>query len=172
MKSISALLFISLALAGCSTTNRLTSPQQGNSRIGTGSAVLRLKAGETFKVHRMRFDTDSVICYNSATDSLMCFSLAEIKSVRITQHGGGALEGLMVGGLVGTGLGLLQGTKMGSGGEAQMGKAGALFTGMVVGGGTGLILGALKGRDYIFLMPMDTLVTEAEMSRSPNDNAP
>ncbi len=172
MKSISVLVLISLALAGCSTTNRLTSPQQGYSRIGTGSAVLRLKAGETFKVHRMHFDTNTVICYSSATDSLMRFSLADIKSVRITHHGGGALEGLMVGGLVGTGLGLLQGTKMGSGGEDQMGKTGALFAGMVVGGATGLILGALKGRDYIFLMPIDTVVTEAETSRSPNDNTP
>ncbi len=44
--------------------------------------------------------------------------------------------------------------------------------GMVVGGGAGLVFGALKGRDYVFLMPADTLVAGAQSSVFPGDNAP
>jgi hypothetical protein len=94
----------------------------------------------------------------------------DIKSVQVTHRIGGALEGLMFGALGGLGVGLVATIGSHSGGDEGMGRGLLRMLTTVLGGAGGFIIGAIKGHDYTFIMPQDSLKVEfpSPVSRKPD----
>ena len=148
MKSVVGIFALSCLFAGCSTTQQLASCADANRKVGGGTAMLHLRSGLAYEAEQIHVTQDSTMFINSENDSLVVLPTGVIKSFRLTHHGGGALEGLLFGGLGGVSIGLL---------AAENGGGGAAFYGGIIGGIGGAIVGGLKGHNYTFILPADSV---------------
>ncbi len=142
---------------GCSTTSQLTSPIDANSKVGEGNATLNLRSGASYDCREVRFGQDSTRILSRANDSLFFVPTKDVKSVQITHRFGGGLEGLLLGGFGGVGVGLLAGSGMHSGGDEGMGKGLLVLATSFLGATGGMVVGAVKGHEYTFAFPHDSL---------------
>jgi hypothetical protein len=168
MRNIAFLLLVCAVASGCSTTVHLRSTMDANRKVAGGSAILRLRSGEVYEGHQFAFAQDTTCFVNETNDSLLCICSREIVLVQVHHHGGGALEGLMLGGLGGVGAGLVGGSGMGSGGDARMGRGLLVLGGMVLGGIGGAIVGGAFGHNYTFIMPRDSADAQSPGLETPN----
>lgn len=146
-----------LIISGCSSTVELTSAVNAHRRIGAGSVVVQLKSGQEFAGRDLNVRADSTLFIDRKTEDTLRFSTRDIRSVQVTHHGGGAVEGLFLGGLGGGALGFVLSSGLNSSGDEGMGKGLAILTGLLGGGAGGLVLGAVYGHDYTFVFPGDSL---------------
>jgi hypothetical protein len=116
--------------------------------VGGGSAKIQLRSGRVYDAERIDVGLDSTRFINSDTDSLMVLPTRTIKSFRVTHRGGGGLEGLLFGSLGGLSVGFF-----GVGPEGGM----AGIYGMFIGGIGGGVIGGIKGHNYTFLFPADSV---------------
>ena len=161
------LCFISLLVSGCSSTVELPSAVDANRKIGDGAATIFLKSGQQYDTREVHVHADSTQFVDRKTEDVLQFSTREIQSIQVTHHGGGALEGLLFGGLGGGVLGLTLGIGTGTSGDEGMGKGLLLLTGLAVGSVGGFTYGAITGHDYTFVFPSDSVVVGA---RTPDIN--
>ena len=148
MKFHAASLVLSILCLGCSTTQQLASLEDANKKVGGRSASILLRSGTVYDAERIEITEDSTRFSNSDDGSVTVIPTRAIHSFRLTQRVGGALEGLLFGSLGGISIGLFAGGREGG----MAGIYGAMIAG--VGGG---IVGALKGHNYTFIVPMDSI---------------
>jgi uncharacterized protein YceK len=153
MRSIAVAALSIVLLSGCSTTASLVSPTEANQKVGDGSAVLNLRSGRSYRCRDVQVGMDSTRFVDRTTDSVVVVQTHDLKSVEVTHHAGGALEGLLFGGIGGAGFGLLAGSGMGQGGDEGMGKGLLVLATTVVGATGGVIIGVIKGHNYTFIFP-------------------
>ena len=157
LKSADLIIVVAVLCYGCSTTRQLTSPLEANRKVGEGNATMNLRSGATYDGREVQFGMDSTRFFNRSNDSLVWVLTKDVKSVGANHRFGGALEGLILGGFGGAGVGLLAGSGMHSGGEEGMGKGLLLLATSFLGATGGLAVGVIKGHDYTFLFPHDSL---------------
>jgi hypothetical protein len=133
-----------------------------NRKVGDGAATLNLRSGASFDGRDLQFGQGSTRFIDRTNDSLVQVYTKDIKSVTIVHRGGGVLEGLMFGALGGLGVGLLAASPLHSGGDEGMGKGYLVLVSIVAGGTGGLVIGAIKGHDYTFILPQDSLKGESQ----------
>jgi hypothetical protein len=110
-----------------------------------------MKSGEGFEARRVTFGADSTRFLTGDPDTLMAIPTNSVKSIRITHHGGGALEGLIIGSASG-GVFFIA-SKISPSLDASYG--GVLL--LLAGGLGGATFGAIAGHDYTFVFPEDSL---------------
>jgi hypothetical protein len=164
MKLATMVFIMASVFSACSSTIRLTSPLDANRKVGGGPADLHLRSGLTYDGRQVHVSQDSTRFFNQSNDSLIQLPTRNIESIRVTHHGGGALEGLMFGGLGGCGVGILAGIGLASGGDEGMGRGLLALGALTLGASCGLIIGAVKGHDYTFIMPTDTVTAQSDTS--------
>ncbi len=165
MRQIVLVVFVCIFASGCTTTVPLRSPMDANHKVQESSAVLMLRSGVALEAEHLMFGEDTTRFTDPRSDSQLSVCSRDVASVRVTHHGGGAMEGMMLGGLGGAAFGLVAGTGMGSGGDARMGKGFLLMGSITLGGFCGAVFGGALGHDYLFIMPPDTA---AAIGREPN----
>jgi hypothetical protein len=171
MKISFCLFFISLFVSGCSSTVELSSAVDANREIGEGAATVSLKSGQEYEGREVRVSTDSTRFVDRNAKDILQFPNQDIRSIRVAHHGGGAVEGLLFGGLGGGALGLALGIGMDTSGDEGMGKGLLLITCMAVGSVGGLTFGAIKGHDYTFVFPNDSIMVGAGTSSTTTDKS-
>lgn len=200
MKSIShhslitVVAILLVASAGCSSSKTVTTddPSTGqrlseiNARAASKPARITLRDGTDLKVRALRIDPDSASWLDSETHDVVSVATHEITDVAFTDHGQGAVKGLLFGALS-TGL-VLGGLGLASGDDppcsrgtwfcfrytaeekaSMLGVAGAATGGLV-----GLITGALSGqRDtYHIEATIPTGSSERAFAESQCENRP
>lgn len=163
MKITFCLICTCLLASGCSSVVELASTTDANRKIGEGAATVRLKSGQDYAGREVSVEEDSTRFVDRDTEDILRFPTQDIRSIQITHHGGGALEGLLFGGLGGGAVGLALGIGMGTSGDEGMGKGLLALTGLAAGTVGGLVFGAIKGHEYTFVFPDDS-VTMGEKS--------
>ena len=161
---ISAGVFL---LSGCSSTIRLTSVDEANQKVGGGSATLSLRSDKEYDARAIDIGRDSTRFIERDTDSIRRLPTRSIRSIRLTHRGGGALEGVMFGGLGGGVAGLLIFSGYSRGGDEGMGRGLGILSMTVLGAAGGLVAGIIKGHDYTFIFPDDH-----ETMVKPKENGP
>ncbi len=161
----SVFCFIALATSGCSSTILLTSALDANRKVGHGAADIILTSGRRYAAHAMCIQTDSTEFIDSGSLDTVRIPTHSIHSIQIVHHGGGALEGLMLGGLGGTAFGLFTTIGTGSSGNASMGKGLWVIATTVVGATGGLVFGAIKGHDYTYICPIDSTSNDRQADK-------
>ena len=157
---IAVILFsVILAYSGCSSTLELTSVADANKEIGKGSATVLLKSGQEYDGREVDARADSTRFVDSKAGTTLQFPTGEIRSIRVVHRGGGAIEGLLFGGLGAGALGLALTAGMKTGGDEGMGKGLVVLTSFVVGGAGGIVFGVIKGHDYTFVFPDDSVAS-------------
>lgn len=146
------------------STVELATPTDANKKIGEGDAIMYLKSGQEYEVREMNVMMDSTKCVDKMTKQTVMFPTDEIQSIKMTHHGGGALEGLLFGGLGGSALGLVLGLGMGTGGDEGMGRGLLVFTGLATGTVGGFMFGIIKGHEYTFVFPDDSVTVKEKSS--------
>jgi hypothetical protein len=139
---------LTLAASGCSSTKQVSSLAILNRSIGSGPAIVHMKSGEGFEARRVTVGADSTRFLSGDHATLVAIPTNTVKSIQVTHHGGGALEGLVFGAFGG---GLLFVTMRNS----EYGLFGLVM--IVVGGLGGVTYGAIAGHDYTYVFPQDTL---------------
>ena len=157
MKGVVQLIILSGVISGCSTTIQLSSPLDANRKINGGSATLTANSGVVYHGCEIQISRDSTRFENQDNDSLLCLAMRDLRSIEIVHHGGGAVEGLVFGGLGGLGIGLIAGLGKGSGGDEGMGRGLLALGTTVLGSVGGLIVGALSGHVITLIMPPDSV---------------
>jgi len=155
-KTIVGLAILVGAASGCSSTVVLTSPVEANRRIGAYEGTVRLRSGVEYEVRQIHVFADSTGFVDCSNDSTLHMPNRSIESIRICHHGGGAIEGLLFGGLGGTAAGLTLGIGLSSNGDEGTGKGLLALTGLAIGSAGGLALGGIKGHDYALVFPQDS----------------
>jgi hypothetical protein len=138
------LIFVCL---GCSTTLQLTTLEDVKRKVGGKSATILLRSGKVYDAERIDMTEDATRFIDADNDSMTAIPTKEIETFRLTQRGGGALEGFLFGSLGGFSIGLVAG-------DRGAGMAG--IYGGILGGIGGVIVGGLKGHTYTFIVPMDS----------------
>ncbi|MGA9120265.1 MAG: hypothetical protein WB699_12955, partial [Bacteroidota bacterium] len=121
---------------GCSTTTHVAKVEDVNPKVEGAAATICLKSDGERKVRDISVKADSTTFVGPSSMDTVRIPTRNIKSIRLTHHVGGALEGLMWGALGGTGFALVTTIGMSGGGDEGMGK-GLLALGSMVLGGTG-----------------------------------
>ena len=151
------LCIMSFLISGCSSTVELSSAVDANRKIGEGSATVYLKSGQAYDGREVDVRADSTQFIDRTTEDILRFPTGHIESIQVTHHGGGAIEGLLIGGLGGGALGLAAASGISTN---EGGRGGAIFINLVAGGVGGLVYGAVKGHDYTFVFPDDSITVE------------
>ena len=167
MKISFCLCLICLLVPGCSSTVELTTTVDVNRKIGESAATVYLNSGQEYEAREVHVRTDSTLFVDRNTEDILRLPTRDIRSIQVAHHFGGAAEGLLFGGLGGGTLGLALTAGMSTSGEEGSGRGLAIFTSLVVGGIGGLVYGAIKGHDYTFVFPSDSVVVGA---RTPDIN--
>jgi hypothetical protein len=147
---------------GCSTTSQLTSPLDANLAVGNSPATLVLRSGQTFEARQIQFDSDSSRFINQSDDRTMTISSLDLAAVHVLRHTQGAAEGLILGGLGGLSVSYIATSVALNPGDPDM-RWLLVAGGALLGGAGGFTVGAIKGHDYVFTFPLDTLHTEKQI---------
>jgi hypothetical protein len=151
MRMTFCVAIICTALTGCSTYVNVTSSQVLERKLTNEDAIITHRSGNTLRAQNICFHSDSIQFFDAESRSLRQISQSEVGNIRITHHGGGALEG-MLWGLAGGGvicLGTLPDHGTGSGWFGVLA--------LVAGGLGGSIYGGIVGHDYFFVFPSDSV---------------
>jgi hypothetical protein len=156
-KSAIVSLTLTVLLFGCSTTKQLSTVSQLNRSIGDNPALIKLKSGEEFHAREVNVDTDSTRFLTGDPDSAVVIPSSDVGSVKITHHGGGALEGLVFGTFGGGVFGVTAYVTHDEG----LGMIGMLL--IPLGGIGGAVYGGITGHDYTYIFPTDSLEAKPPM---------
>lgn len=167
MTQIGLCLFItSIALPSCSSTVQLASALDANRKRRNNDAIVRLRSGQQYEAREVHVRADSTGFVDYSIEEPVQVPTRSIESIRISHHGGGAMEGLLFGGLGGGALGFGLGVGLGNHGDEGMGKGLLLISGLAVGTVGGLVIGAIEGHVYTFVLPRDTVADSLRVSTS------
>ena len=159
-------LIAGISLPGCSSTVELASATDANRKIGNNDAIVRLRSGQEYEAREVHVRDDSTRFVDCKLEETVQIPTRSIETIRISHHGGGAMEGLLFGGLGGGALGFGLGVGPGNHGDEGMGKGLLLISGLAVGTVGGLVIGAIEGHVYTFVLPRDTVADSLRVSTS------
>ncbi|HMK39653.1 MAG TPA: hypothetical protein VK569_09950 [Bacteroidota bacterium] len=150
MNGISGVLILCILQMGCSSSSVISSFDAFNIEAEGRSVTIELQNGETLEAQSVLALPDSTHFWNVAADSTTVLPSRAIKSVVMTNHFVGFLEGVGVG-AIGGGVAILimggaspQEHGFGAGADA----VGMVLFGMAAGGAIGGIPGAIIGHSY------------------------
>jgi hypothetical protein len=157
MKSDLLPLVIVFLLIGCSSTYRVSSPEEANRKIGQRDAKVVLTSGREYDARTILVRNDSISFIDGMSNEIQVVPTTDVLSIQTADRWGGALEGLMLGGLGGGVAGFALGSISSKGDQRGLGVALATFGGIAIGSVSGLIWGVLEGHQYTVEFVQDSL---------------
>lgn len=170
MKFVIVVIIMAFSFYSCSSTVQLSSYSEANKKVRNGSAMLYMKTGQTYDGEKIQFGPESTWFINRDNDSLMQVKTQDLEYVYARHHTGGALEGLLIGGVIGAAGGLVGSMIQGSTASKNSGQLlVAILTG-TFGSLIGLVFGAAKGHEYKFVLPQQDTSRASIQSQNIREN--
>ena len=164
MKSILLFLIVGIS-SGCSTTMQLHSINEARNKIEGRSGTLSVNADAgQYDARDIRIGADSTVFLDLKAYSMRHIANTDVASVKIVQRGGGAFEGLIVGGLCGLLAGYQNAVHERTG-------LGGLYVGGIGGVVVGATVGYLIGHRHNFVFRSDSVLVSQPIRDNGIDHA-
>ena len=144
MRTSYAIIVSSILLSGCASTVEFSSIDEADRECQGVSGTLLLESGGSCRAQILGVGPDSVTFLVRSTDSTRRYSKKDILAFKDRVHVRGALDGLVVGGLLGVPAGIvINSTK-----RPQAGIAAVAILSLTVT--VGILVGFFEGHEYTY----------------------